>query len=215
MMNWLVSRATNTLHLHFIHHFAVKSALAVCVEALAEALVTGRRRVAMEPKMDRRGGARAARTAAALAWLATVALTPLAVSAADAPLGVVLDQATLMKLPEKVATIVIGNPTIADVAVQSGGLVVVTGKGYGTTNLIVLDRAGSVLMERQIIVRGASNGAVSVYRGVERETYSCTPDCERRITLGDSVNYFGASIAQTEQRNAQATNAGGASKQGR
>ena len=48
-----------------------------------------------------------------------------------------------MKLPEKVSTIVVGNPLIADVAVQSGGLVVVTGKGYGTTNLIVLDRAGA------------------------------------------------------------------------
>ena len=46
-------------------------------------------------------------------------------------LNVVLDQATIMKLPEKVATIVVGNPLIADVAVQSGGLVVVTGKGYG------------------------------------------------------------------------------------
>ena len=61
-----------------------------------------------------------------------------------------------MKLPEKVATIVVGNPLIADVSVQSGGLVVVTGKGYGTTNLIALDRAGAVLMERSIVVRGAN-----------------------------------------------------------
>ena len=95
-----------------------------------------------------------------------------------------------MKLPEKVATIVVGNPLIADVAVQSGGLVVVTGKGYGTTNLIVLDRAGSVLMERSIVVRGASQNTIAVFRGVERETYSCTPNCERRITLGDSAAYF-------------------------
>ena len=72
-------------------------------------------------------------------------------------LGIVLDQATIMKLPEKVSTIVVGNPLIADVAVQSGGLVVVTGKGYGTTNLIVLDRTGTVLMERSIVVRGASD----------------------------------------------------------
>ena len=63
-------------------------------------------------------------------------------------LDITLDQATLMKLPDKVATIVVGNPMIADVAVQSGGLVVVTGKGFGSTNLIVLDRAGAVLLER-------------------------------------------------------------------
>ena len=62
-----------------------------------------------------------------------------------------------MKLPEKVSTIVVGNPLIADVAVQSGGLVVVTGKGYGATNLIVLDRAGTVLMERSVVVRGPTD----------------------------------------------------------
>ena len=81
-------------------------------------------------------------------------------------LNVVLDQATIMKLPEKVATIVVGNPLIADVAVQSGGLVVVTGKGYGSTNIIALDRAGAVLMERSIVVSGAVGPTVQVYRGI-------------------------------------------------
>jgi Flp pilus assembly secretin CpaC len=212
-MNRPVNRATNTLHLHFIHHFAVKSASAVCAEVPAEEFVTRRRRVAMKPKMDR-GGARASRTASALVWLAVAASLPQSTFAAEAPLGIVLDLATLMKLPEKVATIVVGNPAIADVAVQSGGLVVVTGKGYGSTNLIALDRAGTVLLERLIVVRGPNSGTVAVYRGVERETYSCTPDCERRITLGDSANYFGAAAAQSDVRNAQATSAGAASKQG-
>jgi len=169
----------------------------------------------MTSTMGRRGGAKASRTVSALVWLGVVALLPQSIFAAEAPLGIVLDQATLLKLPEKVATIVVGNPAIADVAVQSGGLVVVTGKGYGSTNLIALDRAGAVLLERSIVVRGPSSGTIAVYRGVERETYSCTPDCERRITLGDSANYFGATAAQSDVRNAQSTNAGAASKQGR
>ena len=97
----------------------------------------------MKSKMDRRGGS--ASRAFALVLLAAVILVPHAARAAEAPLNIVLDQATLMRLPEKVSTIVVGNPLIADVAVQSGGLVVVTGKGYGSTNLIVLDRAGTVL----------------------------------------------------------------------
>jgi Flp pilus assembly secretin CpaC len=205
-MRCSIASATNTLHLHFIHHFAVKSAMAACAEVLAEALATGRRRVAMKPKMERRGTV--SRWASGPVWLALTAFAPLPGAAAEAPLGIVLDQATLMKLPEKVATIVIGNPAIADVAVQSGGLVVVTGKGYGTTNMIVLDRAGGVLMERTITVRGANSGTVAVYRGVERETYSCTPDCERRITLGDSAPYFGTAASQSDARNAQATAAG-------
>jgi Flp pilus assembly secretin CpaC len=162
----------------------------------------------MKSKMDRRDGAKASRTRWAVLWLAAAALLAQPGFAADAPLGIVLDQATLMKLPEKVTTIVIGNPLIADVAVQSGGLVVVTGKGYGTTNLIALDRAGAVLMERSIVVRGAEANTVAVFRGVERETYSCTPNCERRITLGDSVGYFTATAGQADARNAQSSAAG-------
>ncbi len=113
-----------------------------------------------------------------------------------------------MKLPDKVATIVVGNPLIADVAVQSGGLVVVTGKGYGSTNVIALDRTGTVLMERSIVVSGPVGPTVQVYRGIQRETYSCTPNCERRITLGDSADYFTATIGQSGVRDGQASGAG-------
>ena len=67
---------------------------------------------------------------------------------------VILDQAKLIKLPEKVATIVIGNPLIADASLQPGGLMVITGKGYGMTNIIALDRTGAVLMEKTIEVQG-------------------------------------------------------------
>ena len=157
----------------------------------------------MTSKMDH-GGRNAVR---ALLMLVASCLLPQSVFAAE-QLGIELDQATIMKLPEKVSTIVVGNPLIADVAVQSGGLVVVTGKGYGTTNLIVLDRAGTVLMERSIVVRGANVNTVAVFRGVERETYSCTPQCERRITLGDSAGYFTATSTQTDARNSQSTGAG-------
>jgi Pilus formation protein N terminal region len=122
-----------------------------------------------------------------------------------------MDRASLIKLPERVATIVVGNPLIADVSLQTGGLLVVTGKGYGSTNLIVLDRAGTVLLERAVQVRGPHDHVVVVYRGIERETLSCTPGCERRITLGDSPSYFDAAVGQTGTRNTLAV--GGALQQ--
>jgi Flp pilus assembly secretin CpaC len=120
------------------------------------------------------------------------------------PITVMLDQATITKLPGRVATIVIGNPLIADVSVQAGGLLVVTGKGYGTTNLIALDRTGAVLTERNIEVVGAQDTVVVVYRGINRESYSCAPNCERRITLGDSAEFFSQTIGQTAARASQA-----------
>src|SRR5436190_23339047 len=125
--------------------------------------------------------------------------------ASEANLVVALDEAKLVSLPERVATIIIGNPLIADVSLQPGGKMVITGKGFGTTNLVILDRAGTVLTEKFIEVKGpASADIVIVYRGVERETYSCTPNCERRITLGDSNTYFDAVLGQTGTRNGQA-----------
>ena len=161
--------------------------------------------------MATRARTRIVKLAQAAVLAATVSLLPRLAVAAET-LAVALDQATLMKLPEKVSTIVVGNPLIADVAVQSGGLIVVTGKGFGTTNLIALDRAGAVLMERSIVVRGPTGPTVQVYRGVNRETYSCTPDCERRITLGDSADYFTAVAGQAEARNGAAASGGGGAK---
>jgi Flp pilus assembly secretin CpaC len=150
-----------------------------------------------------RSSARAWPRAFGAAFLLAIALSGPS-AAAPETLTVHVDQATLMKLPDKVATLVIGNPLIADVAVQAGGMAVVTGKGYGSTNLIALDRSGATLAEKSIVVLGPRDRVVVVYRGVERETYSCTPNCERRITLGDTPTYFDATLGQSGSRNGQA-----------
>src|SRR5437868_1117454 len=110
------------------------------------------------------------------------------------PITVNLDQAKLVKLPERTATLVIGNPLIADAAVQPGGVMVLTAKSYGMTNLVALDRSGATLVEYPIQVVGPSDAVVVVFRGTERESYSCIHDCERRITLGDTMGYFGANL---------------------
>ena len=124
--------------------------------------------------------------------------------AADA-IAVNVDQAKLVKLPARVATIVVGNPLIADVTLQSGGIVVVTGKGYGATNFIAMDRGGEVLVDRVIQVEGPTDQLVTVYRGVDRESYSCMPICQRRVTLGDGENYFKSAMDQAGSLNSQAT----------
>ena len=119
-----------------------------------------------------------------------------------------VDQAQILTLPDRVATIVIGNPLIADATLQTGGILVITGKGYGSTNLLALDRAGRVLLSQTVEVRGAgTDDIVVVYKGIERESYSCAPNCERRITLGDSPAYFNATLSQSGARNGQAQGA--------
>ena len=140
-------------------------------------------------------------------WLSTVLLagfTGLAPAQADT-VSIRLDQAHIMQLPDRVATIVIGNPLIADATLQGGGVLVVTGKGFGATNLVALDRAGRVLLSHTVQVLGpGTDDMVVVYKGVERETYSCATNCERRITLGDAPAYFNANLAESGARNGQA-----------
>ena len=132
---------------------------------------------------------------------------PMAANAAAAPdaIAVNVDQARLVKLPSRVSTIVVGNPLIADVTLQSGGILVVTGKGYGATNFIAMDRTGEVLVDRQIQVEGPTEELVTVYRGIDRETYSCKPVCQRRMTLGDGDTYFKSVSDQANALNTQAS----------
>jgi hypothetical protein len=125
-------------------------------------------------------------------------------------IAVNVDQAKLVRLPGKVATIVVGNPLIADVTLQPGGMIVVTGKGYGATNFIALDRGGEILVDRQIQVEGPSDRLVTVYRGIERESYSCLPICQRRVTLGDSDNYFSTTMNQAGSLSSSASGNGAA-----
>ncbi|MBI5265361.1 MAG: pilus assembly protein N-terminal domain-containing protein [Bradyrhizobium sp.] len=146
---------------------------------------------------------------ACLGCLLTVGilLSPAAGLAEASPdaIAVNVDQAKLVRLPGRVATIVVGNPLIADVTLQPGGMIVVTGKGYGATNFIALDRAGEVLVDRIIQVEGPTDRLVTVYRGVERESYSCMPICQRRVTLGDGDSYFKNTMDQAGSLSSQAS----------
>jgi Flp pilus assembly secretin CpaC len=148
-------------------------------------------------------------------WLAAALASLIAAAPAHAanPITVHIDQARIIKLPPRAVTVVIGNPLIADLSLQRNGLAVITGKGYGATNVVVLDKDGSVLAEHNIEVQGPVDPTVVVYRGAnERETYSCTPDCSRRITLGDAPDFFNTTMTETTTRNTQAV-AAGASQQ--
>lgn len=128
-------------------------------------------------------------------------------ASADAPasdgLTIVLDEARLVRMPARVATLIVGNPLVADVSIQPGGLMVLTGKGYGQTNLIALDREGNKLLEKNLVVKRPAE-LVTVYRGILRESYSCAPDCEPRNMIGDAPNAFNATLNQVVTRSNQA-----------
>jgi len=118
---------------------------------------------------------------------------------------VLVDHAKVVRLPEKAQTVIVGNPGIADVSVQKNGVMVVTGKSFGVTNLIALDAGGVLLAESLVRVGAATDSVLTVQRGLDRESYSCTPLCQPSLQLGDAQRYFGETSGQTSARNAMAS----------
>lgn len=121
------------------------------------------------------GNIKACVFAAALAGGALLAVPALA---EGLPIEVLMNQAKIVKLARPADTIVVGNPLIADASVQDASTIVLTGKGFGVTNLVVLDLDGNPIVDEQIVVSRQFDKSVRVYRRSEIQTLSCTPYCE-------------------------------------
>jgi Pilus formation protein N terminal region len=109
---------------------------------------------------------------------------------------VLIDQAMLVRLERPAAEIVVGNPSIADVSVQSGKVLIVTGKSFGETNLIVIDSDGKQVINRRLIVQEPRIGFVTLYRGTARQTVHCAPYCTPQLVIGDTPDIFGQISSQ-------------------
>jgi hypothetical protein len=133
---------------------------------------------------------RPVRSARGLLLAAILTTTSLPALAASREVVVMIDEATMLRLERAAAEIVVGNPSIADVSVQSGKTLVLTGKSYGQTNLIVLDAQGKVIINRRVVVQEPEGGYVTIYRGSKRQTMHCAPDCETPLVIGDDAAYF-------------------------
>lgn len=123
--------------------------------------------------------------------------------------AVTVDNAKVIRLPDRTQTVIVGNPIIADVALQKNGVLILTGKSFGSTNLIALDAGGTMLAESTISVQAPQAAVITVQRGLERESYSCTPNCQPSVQLGDSTKYFGEVSGQADARRNLATGNGG------
>jgi Pilus formation protein N terminal region len=131
---------------------------------------------------------------AAAALLAAVTLEATKARADD--LIVRYDQAQLLRLPRPVSEIIIGNPSIADVAIQGGNLLVITGKTYGVTNVIALDAERNIIQDQRIMVERDQHSVVSLHRGGSRTSWNCTPNCAPMLSIGDEILHFESILRQ-------------------
>jgi hypothetical protein len=138
---------------------------------------------------------------------AVVGLTASASAASASDLVVRYDQSQLLRLPRPASEIIIGNPSIADVSLQGGNLLVVTGKTFGITNIIALDADRNVIQDQRVMVERDDQKVVNLHKGSTRSTYACTPKCEPTLTIGDDKAYFEAVLKHNGEKTTFSSNA--------
>jgi Flp pilus assembly secretin CpaC len=121
---------------------------------------------------------------------AAAALSPTSALGADAMLRIEIDEAEIYPLSEPPATVIIGNPLVADATVHHGNLLVILGKNYGTTNVIVLDRDSREIANLALNVVTSGTHEVSLFQGSARSTLTCAPICEAELNVGDAAVQF-------------------------
>jgi Pilus formation protein N terminal region len=150
-------------------------------------------------------------------WLAVAFVLASGASPARAGSGVIevtLDQAKLIKLSAEARTIIVGNPMIADVTkLKNNNAMVITGKGFGQTNLIEIDAEGSIIEDRQIQVLPAKTVLV-LQKGDSRVSYACNPECMQTVQLGDDNDVFNKAGTQITMRDGLAQGGVSASMSG-
>ena len=115
-------------------------------------------------------------------------------------LNVIVDRAKVLRIDKDADTVIVGNPAIVDATVQDSRTIILTGRSYGVTNLIVLDDAGNPVVDETVVVQNHETNTVRIYRRAVRETLACSPVCESTLTIGDDNGVFTANMSQIQGR---------------
>lgn len=140
-------------------------------------------------------------------------LLPMLVMASASALADGLDvnwrQATVVKLAKPATSVIIGDPTVADVTLNDPNTMVVFGKTPGETNIIVLSGSQEMLFDWSLVVTPATEGHVTVLDANAEKApvevlYSCGPErCVRVLSPSDVQ--FNASTSTSTNANSDAS----------
>jgi hypothetical protein len=114
-------------------------------------------------------------------WMLSMAFATLldAGSALAASITTVdLNESRRVMLHGTAANVFVADPAVADVAMIDTHSVIVLGKGYGVTQVLVTDQAGHTLLDSVVAVVGSDAGRVTVFRGQAVQDYHCSSRCE-------------------------------------
>lgn len=108
-------------------------------------------------------------------------------AASESMLRVYMDHARVLKLDRPVAKVIVGNSQVADATVADSKTIVLTGRNFGTTNIILLDADGNAIVDEQILVSIDEGNTVRVFRQTDRAVLSCSPNCEQHAQQSNTA----------------------------
>jgi Flp pilus assembly secretin CpaC len=123
--------------------------------------------------------------------------TPALAESAE-PIAVNVNMARVLRISAPAATVIVGNPGIADVTIQDPQTLVLTGKSYGQTNLIVLDSYGEPIADTLVEVKQMQAGVMTVYQGQLRTSLTCAPVCQPTVMMGDDNAFTSQALASAQ-----------------
>lgn len=120
----------------------------------------------------------------------TLSLPSAAMADEEGMMRVFLNHAKVLKLDQPVSKVIVGNAEVADATVADSKTIVLTGKAFGTTNLVLLDAEGNAMLDERILVSIDEGNTVRLFRQTMRSVLSCTPSCEthQALTAGSNTN---------------------------
>jgi Flp pilus assembly secretin CpaC len=101
-----------------------------------------------------------------------------------------IDQARVLQVEGAARVIAVGNPSIADALIQDSDMILLVGRSYGATNVLVFDENGSQLASLIVNVVDKAPRLVTVNRGAAQNSYNCAPECRPVLRPGDADAFF-------------------------
>ena len=151
-----------------------------------------------------------ARALLRLSLLAGLMLLSAAPVLADPAIIVGADHARIVSVAGTPSAVVVGNPMFADVSVQQG-VIIVHGRNFGATNVIVLDVDGNQLAAFDVNVTSTGDRNISVFKAGRAFSSVCAPLCQYTLQTGEDQEWF---KILNEQHTGKAGQSAGALKLG-
>lgn len=148
----------------------------------------------------------AVRKALALLPAAIFLFSSADVRSADDLLRVYMDQARILKLDRNVSKVIVGNADVADVTVADARTIVLTGRSYGATNLVLLDAGGNAILDERVLVSVDEANTVRVYKQTDRSVLSCAPACEAHADMTATKSSTNNAVASSTYGQQQYSN---------